>query len=169
MKDNKVRLMCIASIFMALVFIFTAFLQIPVNNGYIHIGDSLIYISACLLPFPYAIAVSAGGALLADCLTRFAFWAPGSIIIKSLTVLLFSRKKNIINIHNLLALIPAAILCAGGYYLYEALINSNYIAPLAGIPSSIVQSTASSIIFVMLGYTLDKINFKSKINGGNNK
>lgn len=167
MKKNKATLMCISGTFTALVFVVTAYLHIPTNNGYVHVGDGLIYLAACILPLPYAIAVGAIGALFADCFTGFAIWAPGSVVIKALTALLFSRKNNkIINLHNTLVLLPAAILCTAGYYLYESLIYGNYVAPLAGIPASITQSIASSIVFVVLGLAIDKTNIKSKINGG---
>lgn len=168
MKNNKVKLMCMTGVLTALVFVVTAYLHIPTNNGYVHVGDGLIYLAACLLPWPYAITVGAGGALLADCLTGFAVWAPGSALIKALTALLFCRKgSKIINLRNVLALLPAAVLCAGGYYLYETLLYGNYISPLSGIPGSIMQSLASSVVFVVVGHTFDKMNIKLKINGGN--
>ena len=132
MKNNKIRLMCFAGIFTAIVFVFTAYLHIPSHTGYTHVGDGFIYLAACLLPLPYAMFVGAAGALLADCLTGFAIWAPGSIIIKTAAVLVFSRKsKNIICLRNILALIPAWAFCIGGYYLYEAMITGNFVAPLA--------------------------------------
>lgn len=167
MKHKHTRLMCIASVFTALVFVVTAYLHIPTNNGYIHVGDGLIYIAACLLPWPYAMAVGAGGALLADCLTGFAVWAPGSVIIKALTALLFTYKgKKMMCLRNWLALIPAAVICAGGYYLYESLLYGNFIAALTGIPASLTQSVTSSILFVSVGLTIDKTNYKSKLIGG---
>ncbi|MEE0265083.1 MAG: TIGR04002 family protein [Acutalibacteraceae bacterium] len=170
MKKNKVRLMCMAGVFTALVFVVTAYLHIPTNNGYIHVGDGIIYLAACLLPWPYAMVVGAGGAMLADCLTGFAIWAPASVVIKALTALLFSSKKDsIINLRNSTALLPAALLCAGGYYLYEALLYGNLIAPLAGIPASLTQSIASSIIFVVAGLSLDKMKIKSALIGGSRK
>ena len=164
MKNNKIKYMCIAGVLTALVFVVTANLHIPMYNGYIHFGDGIIYLAACLLPLPYAVAVGAGGALLSDCLTGFAIWAPASVIIKALTTLLFSSKKDtIINIRNSLVLLPAAILCAGGYYLYEALLYGNFVAPLASISSNIIQSIASSIVFVIAGIAMDKMNVKSKL------
>lgn len=170
MKNNKVRLMCMAGVFTALVFVVTAYLHIPTNNGYIHVGDGIIYLAACLLPWPYAMVVGAGGALFADCLTGFAIWAPASVIIKALTALFFSGKKDsIINLRNSFALLPAALLCAGGYYLYESLLYGNFIAPLAGIPASLTQSVASSIIFVVAGLSLDKMKIKSALIGGSHK
>ena len=164
MKNNKIKYMCIAGVLTALVFVVTAYLHIPMYNGYIHFGDGIIYLAACLLPLPYAVAVGAGGALLSDCLTGFAIWAPASVKIKALTTLLFSSKKDtIINIRNSLVLLPAAILCAGGYYLYEALLYGNFVAPLASISSNIIQSIASSIVFVIAGIAMDKMNVKSKL------
>ena len=119
MKNNKVRLMCATGIFGALVFVVTAYLHIPTYNGYVHVGDGLIYLAACLLPWPYAVAVGALGAFLADCLSGYAMWAPGSVVIKALTALLFSAKgAKIVRARNLAALVPAALVCAGGYYLY---------------------------------------------------
>ena len=153
--------MCISGIFTALVFAVTAYLHIPTANGYIHVGDGLIYLAACILPLPYAIAVSAGGALLADCLTGFAIWAPGSVLIKTATVFLFSSKKNsIVNLRSLTALLPSTVICAGGYYLYEALIYQNLISPIAGIPASLTQSVASSVLFIIVGLSADKLHLK---------
>ncbi len=168
MKNKKVQLMCITGVFTALVFVVTAYLHIPTNNGYIHVGDGLIYLAACLLPWHYAMVVGAGGAFLADCLTGFAVWAPGSVIIKALTVLLFSSKKDkVINLRNSLAVLSATIVCAGGYYLYESLIYGNFVSPLAGIPASVTQSVASAIVFIAFGIAVDKMKLKSKIYGEN--
>ena len=170
MKDQKIRLMCITGIFTAIVFVFTAYLHIPSHTGYTHVGDGFIYLAACMLPLPYAMFVGAGGALLADCLTGYAIWAPGSIIIKTVAVLFFSRKNaRIISVRNLLALIPAWAICIGGYYLYEALITGNYAAPLAGIPGYITQSVLSSILFVVAGLAMDKLNLKNTLIGGSQK
>ena len=164
MKNQRVKFMCIAGVFTAIVFIFTAYLHIPSHTGYTHIGDGFIYLAACLLPLPYAMFVGAGGAILADCLTGFAIWAPGSAIIKTVTVVFFSRKsKKLISACNILALIPAWVLCIGGYYLYESLITGNFIAPLSGIPGYITQSLLSSILFIVVGIAIDKLNIKKII------
>ena len=167
MKNERIKLMCLAGVFTAVVFVFTAYLHIPSHTGYTHVGDGFIYLAACLLTLPYAKFVGAGGALLADCLTGFAIWAPGSVIIKTVAVLFFSRKSvKIITWRNMLALIPAWALCIGGYYLYEALITGNFVSPLAGIPGYITQSLLSSILFVAVGLAMDKLNIKPMINGG---
>ncbi len=161
MKKQRIKNVCLAATFTAIVFVLTAYLQIPSHTGYIHIGDAFIMLSACLLPTPYAVFVGAAGAALADCLTGFALWAPASVIIKALTALMFTNKKeNIINLRNLLAIIPSFILCIGGYYIYEAFISGNFIAPLSGMLGSLMQSLLSGILFVVLGITFDKLKIK---------
>ena len=164
MKNDKIKLMCLSGLFAAIVYIFTAYFHIPSHTGYTHVGDGFIYLAACLLPAPYAAAVGAVGALLADCLTGYAMWAPGSVVIKTLTALCFTSKKGkIVCPRNLLALVPAWALCIGGYYLYEAMITGSFVAPLGGIPGYITQSILSSVVFIALGLALDKLNMKEHI------
>lgn len=155
--------MCMSGIFSAVVFVITAYLQIPTYNGYVHCGDGFIFIAACMLPMPYSIAVGVLGAMLADLLTGFAIWAPGSMIIKGLLALLFTCKSNkIITKRNLIMLLPAAFISAVGYYLYEALITGSFIASLSGIPGSLTQAVASSIVYVVIGVAMDKYDVKKK-------
>ena len=164
MRKNHTRLLCISGILSALVFVVTAYLHIPTYNGYVHCGDGFIFLAASILPMPYSIVVGVLGAMFADLLTGFAIWAPGSMIIKGLLALLFTCKtKKIIAKRNLIMLLPAALISAGGYYLYEALIIGNFVASLAGIPGSLVQALASSIVFVLLGAVMDKYNIKKKM------
>ena len=153
-----------SGILSALVFVITAYLHIPTYNGYVHCGDGVIFLAACVLPMPYSIIVGALGAMLADLLTGFAIWAPGSMIIKGLLVLLFTCKSNkILTKRNLVMLLPAALISAAGYYLYEALITGSFIASLSGIPGSIIQAVASSILFIVAGLAMDKYNIKKKL------
>lgn len=164
MKNKKIKLMCLSAVFTAIVFVVTAYLHIPSHTGYTHVGDGVIYLAACILPLPYAMFVGAAGALLADCLTGFAIWAPGSVIIKAIAVLFFtSRKKKIMTARNTIALIPASLLCIGGYYLYESIITGNFVAPAAGIPGYITQSIASSLLFVVVGIAFDKLHVKENL------
>ena len=161
---SKIKLITITGVFTAIVYILTAYLHIPSHTGYTHIGDGFIYLAACLLPLPYAAFVGGMGAVLADCLTGFAIWAPASVIIKVAAVLFFtSKKEKIICTKNLLALIPASLLCIGGYYLYDALIVGNFVSALAGIPGYITQSVLSSAFFIVSGIATDKSGLKGQI------
>lgn len=163
-KKSNLRLLCLAAMFAAVIYVFTAFIHIPSHTGYTHIGDAFLYLVATLLPTPYAAAAGAIGAILSDVLTGYAMWAPGSFLIKTLTAMVFSSQtKKIVCIRNLIALLPAFLLCAGGYYLYEAMITQNFIAPLAGIPGYCVQVGLSSIVFLVVGSVFDRLHLKERL------
>ena len=164
MNNQKTKHLCLAAVMAAIIFVFTQFFHIPSHTGYTHIGDAFVYLAGALLPWPYAMAAGAVGAALADLLGGFAMWAPGSILIKALTALCFTSKKDtILCRRNLFALIPTLVLCTGGYYGYEVLLTGNTVAPLAGIPGYIIQVLASAAVFVVLGTVLDKMHFKHLI------
>ena len=163
-KEHSLRLLTTAGIFAALITFFTAFfVHIPVgaNGGYIHFGDALIYIAACLLPTPYAIAAAAIGGGLADLLTA-PMWTIATIIIKSLLVLSFtSRNEKILCRRNIIAPWIAFIISAFGYYIAEAILFGGWAALIASITGSLVQSGGSAIFFYILAYALDKAKIKS--------
>ena len=159
---NQIKKMTIAGVFTALVFLLTAYLHIPVGTGYVHIGDAFIYFAASMLPLPYGLFVGIGGAVLADCLSGFAVWAPASAIIKGVAVLFFTRKSKIICVKNIIAVFLSWIVCIGGYYLYEAIITSNFIVPLASIGGNVLQCVFSTIAYIIIGISIDKIKRSQK-------
>lgn len=162
MKKNnlhKIRLYCYTALFASMVFLATAYLpRISVGVGYVHLGDTIIYLAASLLPVPFAILASIFGASLADLITGYALWIPATVIIKGLTALCFtSRSKKTICRRNVLALIAATFFCCSGYYLYESLIFGNFIAPIAYIIPNLLQSAVSALLYLLLAVLIDRI------------
>jgi uncharacterized repeat protein (TIGR04002 family) len=165
-KQDKVRLLCISGVVAAIIYIFTAFFHIPSHTGYTHVGDAFVYLAGSVLPAPYAMCAGAVGGVLADVLGGYALWAPGTGIIKALTALCFSRKgSTILPPRNRWAIAPAFVLCVGGYYVYEALLYGNWVSPLAAIPGNLLQSAASTALYVALALAIDKAKGKSKLLG----
>ena len=169
-QDKKVKLMAISGLFAAMVFVLTAYLHIPTGAGYTHAGDGIIYLAACLLPTPYAVGAAAVGGALADGLTGFAVWMPATIVIKALTALFFSNKgEKIICVRNIAGIVPSLILCVVGYSLYEGIVMAGgfnrtaVAAAFSQTPAYCIQILASSILFILCGVALDKINFKKKL------
>ena len=56
-ESKKLRLLCLAALFAGAIAVTTAYLlHIPIpTGGYIHLGDALIYLAACLLPAPLSL------------------------------------------------------------------------------------------------------------------
>lgn len=162
--SSTAKTLTLTGIFTALIFVFTAFVHIPSFTGYVHIGDSFLFLAASVLPHSCALYAGAAGAALADCLTGFAAWAPGSLIIKGVTVFFFTREEStFLCRRNLLALIPAAVLCIVGYYLYEAFLFGNFAAPVYGMIGNLGQAAVSSGVYLLAGKLLDRSKVKSKL------
>lgn len=167
-QNSKTKLLTITALFAALIYLVTAYLHIPSHTGYTHVGDAFIYLAASLLPTPYAAAAGAIGAALADGLTGYAIWMLPSIIIKALTAFCFTAKApTVFTTRNLLGLLPAFLLCAGGYYVAEGLMTGNFVAPLAGIPGYITQVGLSAALYLALTFALDRMGFKKRILSAN--
>ncbi len=165
--SNKTKNIVLTALFAAMICITIAFLfHIPTgfNGGYIHLGDTLIYLAAVLLPTPYAMVAAGLGAGLADTLTGGILWVIPTIIIKPTMVLFFTSKDDsIICRRNILAVFIAGFVGCFGYYLAGAIISGNFIAPLATLYLELIQPLVSGIIFIVAGYSLDKIKFREKI------
>jgi len=163
---QKTLYMTTTALFAALICITTAYIfHIPfgLNGGYIHIGDALIYLSATILPTPYAMAAAGLGGLFADLFTA-PIWAPATFFIKMLIALPFtSKKEKLVTVQNIIAVFIAAIVSIIGYYIAEMFIFGSEAAFIASVTSSLIQAIGSAALFISFGVALDKMNFKKKI------
>ncbi len=161
------------AIFTAVILLSTILIKFStgLGEGYIHFGDCFIYLTACLLPFPYCIIAGALGGALADILGSFAIWSIPTLVIKSLIALPFALvcKKNnsnkILNKKTAIMPIISGIISILGYFAAECVLYSVASATLSIIGNTI-QAVASGILFYITATALDKINFKRRINNG---
>ncbi len=161
------------AVFSAIVLFSTLFVKFStgLGEGYIHFGDCFIYLSACILPFPYCLIAGAIGGALADILGGFAIWAIPTAIIKILIALPFAlvckkeKSEKILNKRTTLMPMVSGIITILGYFIAECILYSVASATLSLIGNTI-QAVASGILFYIIAIPLDKTNFKSKISKG---
>jgi uncharacterized membrane protein len=150
--------LAVAGVFAAVVYVATAIFMIPIpaTNGYFNLGETVIYIAALL--FGSLVGAFAGGigAALADTLSPYSFFAPGTLVIKGCEgaiVGFLSRKLSEHKLQpNLSAIVSVVIGGAemvAGYFLYETLVLG-YTAPVAAaeIPFNAVQMTVGLVVAV---------------------
>lgn len=165
-KDSKVRLITMTGLMAAMTTIFTAYIfHIPVgtNGGYIHFGDSIIYLAAAMLPMPYAMLVGALGGGIADLLTA-PMWMIPTVIIKMLIVIPFSSRRNtIMSKRNLIAPIISFFISATGYYIAEAILFGTKTAIISAFSGSFIQSGGSALFFYLAAAAFDGAGVKRNL------
>jgi len=170
MKTNQfksTRIYVITSLFAALIFMVTAYIlhiPTPATGGYIHLGDSFLYLAASILPTPFAIVAGGIGEAMSDAMTGSVVYALPTFLIKTAMVLCFSSVgKKIITKRNITAAVAAGVICIAGYYLTEVILYRNFISPLVEIPANLVQATASAAVYFMVGNALDRVGIKNRV------
>lgn len=164
-KISKIRYLALTGIMAALITVMIAYVfHIPVgaNGGYIHFGDSLIYIVATMLPIPYALAAAAIGGGMADLLTA-PMWVPATVIIKMLITIPFTNKSSkIVTPRNVIATVIAYFISGFGYFIAEYLLVGTWSMLLVSMSQSLIQSGGSAVFFIIIGKALDNVQAKNR-------
>ena len=165
-QSEKTRTLVMTALFAAIIFVVTR-INIPTGIGahVIHVGDSMIYLAACILPVPYAMAAGAIGAALSDAITPGGMvWVIPTMLIKPLLVIyLTSGKGKFICIRNVVAVVLAGLTGVFGYFLADAIMTGNFMAGLAAVLPGLLQPLGSAIVFLAMGYAFDMMGVKNKL------
>lgn len=89
-KNMTTKDITITALMAALVFAGTYYLKIPIPamGGYIHLGDSMIFLTVCILGKRKGAAAGAIGAALADLIGGYAIWMVPTFFIKAFMALI---------------------------------------------------------------------------------
>ena len=148
MSDTSVRKMVLAALFAALCTIMTMVIQVPSPmQGYVNLGDCAVLLSAWVLGPVYGAAAAGIGSMLADVLSGYAHYAPGTLVIKLAmavaAALLLRAMEHRTSFPMLLAqavsgLVAETIMVAG-YFGYACLWLGNGLGAAASIPGNVIQ------------------------------
>ena len=171
-KSDNTLIFVTTAMMTAMVMIATTFFKIPNAMGYIHLGDGFVLLAAIILPKKYACFAGGVGAGLADIYGGYAVWAPWTLVIKIVMVLIVqlffdfltkraSNGKHIAKIAGipfaeLFAYVLAVLWTVSGYYIAQGFISGNWIAPVADVPGNVLQAAVGSIIAILVYVTLGK-------------
>ncbi|MGN0458932.1 MAG: TIGR04002 family protein [Eubacterium sp.] len=167
--NSKAKNISLAGLMAAIIMVFTAFVKVPtgINGGYVHLGDSMIYLAGSIIAGPWAIIASAIGGALADILAGAPQWAIATAIIKAVNcvpfvlVAKYYKKKNgtpkIIHPLSIAMAVVSGLWTIGGYLVAEGIMYS-FESALVSASFSVIQAVGSMIVFILCGFALDKAN-----------
>lgn len=136
-------------------------IPIPMTQGYVHLGDAMIYIGILLLGRRSAAAAAGLGSALADILGGYAFWAPWSLVIKFAMAYICGllidrthqahtqteghsgRKETALLVLSMTA--GGAVMCAG-YFIAESVMYSSMALAAISVPWNIAQFMTGIVI-----------------------
>ena len=152
MRQSHTFPIVLTALFAALTCVATMFIRIPSpTGGYLNLGDGIVLMSAYLLGPIWGTAAAGLGSMLADVLSGYAAYAPGTLAIKAVTALiaalLYRRFTK--------ARIPLSGLCgelfmALGYFAYTAVFLSYGPGAAAEIPGNLAQGAAGIAVAALL-------------------
>ena len=152
--NEKLRNIVTASTFAAITTLATMVIKVPTfgTNGYVNIGDAAVLLSAWLLGNPYGAIAAGLGSALADLLSGYPAYIPGTAIIKFVMAFvcaaIYKSLKNRFpkTIVYIVSSIVAEALMIIGYFLYESTVLGYGIGAAASIISNAVQGITCLIL-----------------------
>ncbi|SHG89113.1 ECF transporter S component [Tepidibacter thalassicus] len=163
MKSTKTSYLVFVGLMIAFVCMgtMTVHIYMPATNGFINIGDSIIFITSILFgPVPGMIAGGIGSAL-ADILLGYTHWAVFTLIIKGIEGFIVGAlmKKYSNKFTMIISTIIGALFMVFGYYIAGGILEGSFIVALESIPGNIIQGIASVIIGVFVAMAILKTNY----------
>lgn len=169
---KKVYQLVLASLFAALTYVMTMVVQVPSPmQGYVNLGDCAVLLSAWLLGPLYGGAAAGIGSMLADLLSGYAHYAPGTFAIKlamAVAAALIFRALQSRASHNLLLSqavsgVVAETIMVVGYFGYASLWLGKGLAAAASIPGNIVQGVFGLVAAIAVYAVLNKSRVLARI------
>lgn len=144
MRDERVKQLALAGLLASLVLLGTWLTKLPVpmmKDGYVHLGDGVIFLSAMLMG-SYGPLIAGVGSALADLLAGAAIYIAPTFVIKAIMGWLVARLAVTgKHLRNLFVFAVAELVMVVGYFLYDALVFGWKVAAVY-IPFNFLQAAA---------------------------
>lgn len=164
-NKSKTYELIVTAMLIALVFVATLFnIKLPIasNGGLVHLGTTMLFTAAFLFgPKKGAIAGAFGMAIF-DLVSGWTLWAPFTFIARGLQGYVVGKiswsngRNGSSNAMNILATIASVPFMLAVYYVCEAILYKNWIAPVASIPGNITQNVVGILIAIPLAAVLKR-------------
>ena len=160
-NPNKVKEIAIDAVFIALTYVFTAFvnikLPIAANGGLIHLGNIPLFVAAIVFGWRTGMIAGGIGMGLFDMVSgAWATWAPFTVLIVGAMGFAVGKitEKKTSYIRNAVAIGVALVIKVIGYYIAEGILYGNFIAPVSSIPGNVIQICAAAVIVLPISVRL---------------
>lgn len=169
-NENKTHKLVLTALMACLSIVAILMFRIPIpgDQGFIHLGDSIIFLTVLILGTRYAVPAAAIGHSMANLLVGATIWAPWTFVIKGTMALIAGVfithmlrngenyspfKKTMIKVTGMML---GGIFMIAGYYVAGGIMFRNWIVALVGIPWNIAQLMLGIVVALALSAALYK-------------
>lgn len=151
MKETNVRLLVRAALLAALCYVLTRVVTIPTpTGGYVNLGDCAVLLSAWMLGPLYGGLAAGIGSMLADLLSGYGVYAPGTFLVKALMAVTAALLFRLLERRGEVpALVSAAVageaVMVAGYFLYESTVLGTGLGAVGAIGANLVQGAVGAV------------------------
>lgn len=170
MRIEKTMTLTYTAMLTAMVCVATMLIRIPTAVGYTNLGDGFVLLGAFLFGPLYGALAGGIGSMLADVLSGYAFYAPGTLLIKGLSAAIAALLWRAMCCRGSkhgwkrsLAAVVAELWMAAGYWGFETLILCEPRAALSAIPNNLAQGLVGVVLGMVLYYALSKLPIWKKV------
>ena len=156
------------ALMVCLVTIATFFIRIPVpmTQGYVHLGDSMIFLSVLVLGKKNGAMAAGLGSAMADLFGGYVHWLPWTLVIKFIMALIMgvflenmekkgkARTNGAVTVVQVMGMTLAGLWMVVGYYIASGIIYGNWVAPLLSVPWNIGQFAVGMAIALAISEAL---------------
>ena len=154
--SSRTRDLVNSALLVSLVFISTRFLNIrlpiSINGGLIHLGNTMLFMSAIVFGRRKGAIAGAFGMAIFDVLSGWAAWAPFTFLIRGIMGYIVGSFANAKDregnslIWNITGITIAGVLMLIGYYITEVILYGNFISPVTSIPGNVIQLVVGALV-----------------------
>ena len=152
--NRNLRKLVAAALLTALCCVATMVIQVPSPmNGYVNLGDCIVLLSGWLLGPVWGFAAGGLGSALADLLSGYAHYVPGTLVIKFLDAMaaaLIVKALGRRTYSYVLGGIAGEAIMVAGYFVYEAAALKLGMGAAAGVLANVGQGAVGLVIALVL-------------------
>ena len=163
----KINQIVMTAMFMGMIIALTMIIRVPIpgTHGYIHLGDSMIFLAVLALGKKNGAIAAGFGSALADVIGGYAIYAPVTLVVKALmAVVVAAFIEQALKRGHFAGTAGKAVIAGGmiaggalmvaGYYAAEVVMYGNFIVPLSGVWMNALQCSVGAVLALMLDHSL---------------
>ncbi|NLA78860.1 MAG: ECF transporter S component [Erysipelothrix sp.] len=153
---KNIKWLALASLLMALIALVTIVGMVPIVWGYLNLGDSVIMLSATLLPIHISFIIGGAASAFADVWMGYSQYAIFTLIIKGMEGLmvgyLYQRLSS--KLRKFVPFVVGGLWIAMAYGGVDALLYQDWHVGLASFGLNSIQGFASALIGIVFAHTI---------------